>query len=103
MCCCVHGHISGGHPLGTRILTRQYSRWMKSKATGSAGFYGRTTLQAVSTGIKLKATSEMGKTTWRSLVLKVAKNKLPTCTVRSRETIGSWIINMQGVRTRMVG
>ncbi|QFH85705.1 DUF4165 domain-containing protein [Enterobacter hormaechei] len=82
-------YISGGHPRD-RILTRQYS--VDGKPLESAGFYGRTTLQAGEHEIKLKATSEMGKDVEGKLVLKVAENKLPTCTVRSRETIGSWIV-----------
>ncbi|MDV0844944.1 Ig-like domain-containing protein, partial [Klebsiella quasipneumoniae subsp. quasipneumoniae] len=82
-------YISGGHPRD-RILTRQYS--VDGKPLESAGFYGRTTLQAGEHEIKLKATTEMGKDVEGRLVLKVAENKLPTCTVRSRETIGSWIV-----------
>ncbi len=82
-------YISGGHPRD-RILTRQYL--VDGKPLESAGFYGRTTLQAGEHEIKLKATSEMGKDVEGKLVLKVAENKLPTCTVRSRETIGSWIV-----------
>ncbi|MNS28005.1 hypothetical protein D3C72_599680 [compost metagenome] len=82
-------YISGGHPRD-RILTRQYT--VDGKPLESAGFYGRTTLQAGEHQIMLKATSEMGKNVEGKLMLKVAENKLPTCTVRSRETIGSWIV-----------
>lgn len=82
-------YISGGHPRD-RIQTRQYT--VDGKPLESAGFYGRTTLQAGEHQIMLKATSEMGKNVEGRLVLKVAENKLPTCTVRSRETIGSWIV-----------
>ena len=82
-------YISGGHPRDRIPDATVFGGW---QAAGSAGFYGRTTLQAGEHEIKLKATSEMGKDVEGQLVLKVAENKLPTCTVRSRETIGSWIV-----------
>nr|WP_214053505.1 Ig-like domain-containing protein [Photorhabdus caribbeanensis] len=82
-------YISGGHPRD-KILTRQFM--VDGKPLESTGFYGRTTLTAGEHKIQLKVMSEMGHEVEGLLILKVAENQLPTCAIRSRETIGSWIV-----------
>ena len=46
----------------------------------------------VSTASKLKITSEMGHEAEGEVNINVAENKLPACSLSSRETVGSWIV-----------
>ncbi|MDJ4033991.1 Ig-like domain-containing protein [Salmonella enterica] len=82
-------YISGGHPRD-RISTRVYS--VDGTPLESSGYYGRATLGAGEHSIKLKITSEMGHEAEGEVNINVAENKLPACSLSSRETVGSWIV-----------
>lgn len=82
-------YISGGHPRD-RISTRSYS--VNGAPLDNSGFYGRATLGAGEHNIKLKITSEMGHSAEGEVSINVAENKLPACSLSSRETVGSWIV-----------
>nr|WP_244637338.1 hypothetical protein [Enterobacter kobei] len=58
----------------------------------NSGYYGKATLRAGEHSIKLKITSEMGHEAEGEVSINVAENKLPVCSLKSRETVGSWIV-----------
>ena len=82
-------YISGGHPRD-RILTHVYS--VDGTPLENSGYYGKATLRAGEHSIKLKITSEMGHEAEGEVSINVAENKLPVCSLKSRETVGSWIV-----------
>ncbi|EGR0592504.1 DUF4165 domain-containing protein [Vibrio cholerae] len=82
-------YISGGHPRD-RISTRVYL--IDGTPLDGSGYYGRATLGAGEHSIKLKITSEMGHEAEGEVNINVAENKLPACSLSSRETVGSWIV-----------
>lgn len=82
-------YISGGHPRD-RIASRTFS--VNGAPIDGGGYYVRTTLGAGEHSIKLKITSEMGHEAEGEVNIKVAENNLPTCSLSSRETVGSWIV-----------
>ncbi|NVK74593.1 MAG: DUF4165 domain-containing protein [Oceanospirillaceae bacterium] len=82
-------YISGGHPRD-RIATRAYL--IDGTPLDGSGYYGRATLSAGEHSIKLKITSNMGYEAEGEVHINVAKNKLPACSLSSRETVGSWIV-----------
>jgi len=82
-------YISGGHPRD-RISARVYL--IDGTPLDGSGYYGRATLGAGEHSIKLKITSEMGHEAEGEVNINVVENKLPACSLRSRDTVGSWIV-----------
>ncbi|HDZ9205295.1 TPA: DUF4165 domain-containing protein [Vibrio cholerae] len=82
-------YISGGHPKD-RIASRLFS--VNGTLIDGGGYYVRTQLGSGEHSIKLKITSEMGHEAEGEVKINVAENKLPACSLSSRETVGSWIV-----------
>jgi hypothetical protein len=82
-------YVSGGHPKD-RIASRLFS--VNGTLIDGGGYYVRTRLGAGEHSIKLKITSEMGHEAEGEVNINVAENKLPACSLSSRETVGSWIV-----------
>lgn len=82
-------YILGGHPRD-RIVDRIYT--LDDELLESSGYYGHATLDAGDHVLKLHIKSEMGKEAEGQVRVQVAENQLPTCSLRFRETIGSWIV-----------
>lgn len=82
-------YISGGHPRD-RITERIFM--LNDELLESTGYYGRATLQAGEHVLKLKVISEMGHEASGEVKISVAENQLPSCSIRIRDTIGSWIV-----------
>ncbi|WP_143248408.1 hypothetical protein [Aeromonas dhakensis] len=85
----LRSYISGGHPRD-RVLTRTYS--VEGSQLSGSGNYARATLNAGEHRVKLGIVSEMGHKAEGELTINVNKNSLPSCSLRSRETVGSWIV-----------
>ncbi|WKL18771.1 Ig-like domain-containing protein [Comamonas testosteroni] len=81
-------YVTGGHPQD-RILTREF--FVNGEKLNVTGFYGRTVLQAGEHDIQYKVVSQMGSEATAKLNISVKENQPPTCTMSSRETVGSWL------------
>ena len=85
----IRANITGGHPKD-RIESVQ---WLTDgQPIEGTKTYGRTTLTQGNHKIGLKITSLMGKTEQSETPIVVVPNKVPVCSMTSRETVGSVII-----------